>query len=159
MLNNLCDLYLPEPVRTKKLAILNYYDKNFIFDTNKLYNGYMNVSINRLAIVYMVSSLRKEDIISYGVPLKYKDVRITREEAFIIATNYINNEFSDGKNRFLKLDYKYGIPLVWHFSIFEEDPDPDIAGWGSVKIDKLDGHIWSEYEYYEYLYDYNNILT
>ncbi|MEQ4192345.1 hypothetical protein ABNM11_27365, partial [Pseudomonas syringae] len=46
-------------------------------------------------------------------------------------------------------------PVFWVFSIVGGDEGK--VG-GVVMIDRLDGHVWGELEYIEYMYDYNNVL-
>ena len=156
-----CDLYLEYPLISGRLGIISFFDKKFIFDKDRSYQGYLNIALPRLRLVSVITSLREENYYTaYNIPINYRDniiegKYITENEAFFIASNHINvcEQYLCSSNRYI-------TPMVWNFKILEKDKDNAKNKIGArILIDKLDGHIWSDDEYYTYLYDYNNILA
>ena len=150
----MCDIFLADTTKTSSLKFLSLLDKNFTYNKDKEYSGYMDICVHRIKLIPQISLLREEGIKSYSVPINYKNAKqITKEEAFSIAEGDI-----DKTKGYIIMDDKFlpnNIPLVWLFSFINNDKD--IIG-GKVIVDRIDGHIWTSDEFYKYMYDYNNIF-
>jgi hypothetical protein len=150
-MKKLCDVYLLSDVQGNKLPCM---PPNYIsIDPAKIYTGYLNMSLNRIKCVAVVSKFRRHGLICYGAPIKYRDVaNVTVETAFSIAVNRAN---SLGCVIQLPISCRNSSPPVfWSFKL---NCGADFVG-GAVAVDRLDGHVWSEDEVEEYMYDYNNIF-
>jgi len=151
-----CDLYLFDPVQSERLRFLSLYDSFFVYDKDKSYSGFVGVNIDRVKLVSVVSDLRFNGIASASVPIKYKDRQnIEKETAVDIATKYALTRLgASGVNASNRSKVS---PVVWMFEV-KYERDPYGAAGGVVMVDRVDGHVWSQSEYEEYQYDYNNVF-
>lgn len=150
-----CDLYLNESINSSDFKFIKIFDKNFIYDEKKTYSGYLNVNIDRIKMVSLVTELRNKGVCAYSVPVEYRDKNnLSQEQAFIYASAYAESQKFNviiDLNRTAK-----AAPVFWLFNIVN---DSEERAGGIVRVDKLDGHIWSLLEYEEYMHDYNNQLS
>lgn len=150
-----CDLYLSESVCSPEFKYLKIYAQNFVYEESKKYSGYLEVNVDRIKLLVIVSELKKKGITSYSVPIKYRDSEnLTIEQALVLAQKYA--ESLGGK---IVPDHKNTPsmpPLFWQFSMSGSELD-EKAG-GIVMIDRVDGHVWDLNEHEEYMHDFNNIF-
>ncbi|WP_155720403.1 hypothetical protein [Burkholderia anthina] len=102
-----------------------------------------------------MSELRKKEVLSFSVPVEYRDGKIVDvREAMEIAENYAKSIGC----LIVGASPRSGFaPLFWVFDIASKEGGIDKVG-GVVMVDKLDGHVWTMAEYEEYMYDYNNVF-
>lgn len=148
-----CDLYLCSPVDASRLKIVRLFDKSFSCDDGKVVDGYLFVNISRVKLVSIVSTLRREHIPCFSIPVEYRDGDISLEAACEVAKNYAESHGDDVGIR----DQMQYPPLFWSFSLIPGNSAEKKAG-GVLMVDRLDGHIWTIEEYEEYMYDYNNVF-
>jgi sialic acid synthase SpsE len=152
-MNNTCDLFLVTPSNASELRYLGFLAKKFVYQANLTYNGYLNISANRVKLIPLISLLKKQGVSVYSVPIDYKNSNlISKEAAFQIASECARKEN-------LRTSFDSSIvqninPLIWSFS--SSSLIRETAG-GVIMVDRLDGHIWSSDELETYMYDYNNI--
>ena len=147
-----CDLFLDCQTNNDTLRFINLFDKSFKYKPNKTYCGYLNICMERISLIPIINTLNSKKINVFSVPLKYKHGTITEEEAFNIAkekSRYNNIEpiFHSTFNRHTALFYYFE-------TIFLGDNSYGFLSSG-IRVDKLDGHVWSDFEYYKYMYDFN----
>ncbi|MCL9845569.1 hypothetical protein [Ralstonia solanacearum] len=114
----------------------------------------MNINVDRIKLVSLVSELRKYGVGCFSVPVEYRDKSVLSVgDALILAREgaaarglSVSDSAREG-----------GSPLFWMFDLIGEGRSVDGAG-GCVMIDRIDGRVWSAAEYEEYMYDYNNIF-
>ncbi|MGL4283693.1 MAG: hypothetical protein ACRCSI_08790 [Eubacterium aggregans] len=150
-----CDLYFVDAIQCDHLRFVSIFDKQFIFDKEKKYSGYIGANILRIKALHLLRELKKLGVKCFLVPIDYRDKpNISRNAAFQIAVTYAT---SHGYGVTEKYDYVVDFaPLFWSFKIIN---DPDQRAGGVIWIDRLDGHRWGSDEYEEYMYDFNNILS
>lgn len=152
-MNNLCDLYLPTRSISTEFRFVKIFDKSFIYEENKFYEGFLNITVERISLLNLIFELRKKGITAYSVPIDYREAKIGKQEAFEIACTFAKkNDFIVSENAF---NVSNEIPLFWSFSF--TDKAYDIVG-GILRFDRLDGHEWSNLDYLMYMHDYNHIL-
>lgn len=157
-MQKVCDLYIPEASNNDCLRLLHVFDKKFIYKNTCKYFGYLQTNISRLKLVSIVVELRKKGIQSFNVPIDYRNNKnLTIDEALLFANKYADsNGIKIGRS--FKNSQIYLPPVFWYFTaLYDENGGDEMVG-SSVKVDCLDGHIWGDEEYREYMYDYNNVL-
>ena len=146
MLNDLCDLYLPNPVISDEFKYVRIFDKTFIYEEGKEYCGYLNITVERIRMLDLIVEFRKRGLTVYSVPIDYQNASITKREAYEIANKYANeNEFLVGEDAFYVSNE---VPLFWAFPY--TDKEEKIVG-GILRFDRLDGHHWSAIDYRKYI--------
>ncbi|WP_175957650.1 hypothetical protein [Burkholderia sp. BCC0405] len=154
-MNRICDLYLPVESRSTEIRFLKLFDTGFSYDAEQSYSGFMNVNVSRIKLVSVVSELRKKGVLSFSVPVEYREGKIVGVgEAKEIAEGYAKSIDCLIAGTSPRSGY---APLFWAFDIASGVDGADKVG-GIVMVDKLDGHIWTMDEYEEYMYDYNNVF-
>jgi hypothetical protein len=155
-MNQLCDLYFPVATQSNRLKFITIFDKNFVFDAEKIYQGYLGVNIKRIKLISILDDLRKNKIQVFSAPIAYRDQKnISEENAFQIA-----KEHSQKENK--KIDRTpqewQSFPAYFRFPLTDSDDTSGDKAGGSICIDRLDGHVWTNDESEEYFYDYNNLF-
>lgn len=84
-MNDICDLYLPEPVISSEFKYLHIFDKSFSYQEGKEYRGYVGVKIKRIKMLSVIVRLREKNITAFSVLIEYRNANITKEKAFEIA--------------------------------------------------------------------------
>ena len=154
-MNRICDLYLPVGTKSPDIKFLRLFDAGFSYDAERSYSGFMDVNIARIKLVSVVSELRKKGVVSFGVPVEYRDSPIVdANEAAAIAERYAKSIGCLLPGAGPREGY---APLFWVFDIVGAADSEDKVG-GVVMVDRLDGHVWTMPEYEEYMYDYNNVF-
>ncbi len=150
-----CDIYFSEPTRTDRLKFVSMFDKNFRYEEGKVYVGYLGVNVDRVKLVSIVSDLRKSNIACFSAPIEYRDnEKLSLDAAIVLANEYAKSiENSVALSSMLK---SKSPPVYWAFDLKNEGFEGKAGG--VVMVDRIDGHIWSQREYEEYMYDFNNIL-
>lgn len=148
-----CDLYFPKELDDySPLQYLHLYQPDFIYDLKQCYTGYLNVNVRRIALVNFVLEFRKRKMQIYNVSVQYRDRKnLSQDEAFECALKQINLE-----TQHINKTCEYNSPVVWHFPLIFLNGD-EKAG-ASISVDKQDGHIWTQDELEEYLYDFNGLI-
>ncbi|MEO7888246.1 MAG: hypothetical protein ABIR76_16070 [Polaromonas sp.] len=150
-----CDLYFYDAVKSDRLKFIELFDKNFVFDSEKVYVGFLHASADRVKLVSVVSDLRRNGIVCFSVPIAYREQKtISMEIAFDLAIEYAKTV---GATVAVSIRHQRIPPVFWAFDLVPENNEEEKSG-GVVMIDRLDGHVWTSSEYEEYLYDYNNVL-
>lgn len=150
-----CDLYFYDSVKSGHLKFVELLDKNFTYDQEKSYVGFLRASVDRVKLVSVVSDLRRNGIACFSVPIAYRDHEtIPMEAAFDLATKHAK---SFGATVAVSIRHQRVPPVLWAFDLLHGNDEEEKSG-GVVMIDRLDGHVWTSSEYEEYLYDYNNVL-
>lgn len=151
-----CDLYLSEAATSDRLKFVSLFDKSFVFDPLKTYSGYLHVNVDRVKLVPVVSDLRKCGITCFSVPIEYRDrenlpmsdaLRLANERARSLRASAFSSAGRGAKSP----------PVIWCFDLRYERASDEKAD-GVVLIDRIDGHVWTDSDYEEYMYDYNNIF-
>lgn len=154
-MNNICDLYFTHPTNDTQLRFIGLFDKDFKFQEDKLYNGYVGTAIHRVKLIPMINSLRRSGIEVYSVPIDYRErASISKSEAFKIAEAHAQKS-----NMQASFDLPPGAkepPLFWIFPLRSLTGEERIGG--TVVIDRIDGHRWTLDELDQYMYDYNNLF-
>lgn len=149
-----CDLFLLNEYKGSDLGPLHIFDKGFVYRPEKKYSGFLGLNVDRIKMVSIVVELRRKRLEVFSSDVRYRDLKnISAEEAARLAYGY-----AAAKGINLEFDYFWSMknpPVFWGFRIVCGDAD---RTGGIVMIDRLDGHVWNDSEYAEYLYDYNNIL-
>lgn len=150
-----CDLYFYDEVKSDKLRFVGLLDKDFVFDDEKSYFGFLQLNIDRVKLVPVVTELRRTKVTCFSVPIEYRDFpNIPVDVAFNIAAE--NAKALDATVAF-SARLEKSAPVFWIFDlIFNQHVEEKIGG--VMMIDRLDGHVWTLPEYEEYFYDYNNIF-
>jgi len=150
-----CDLYFCDSVNSSRLKFLELFDKNFLYDSKKSYSGFLHTNVDRVKLVSVVSDLKRHGIICFSAPIEYRDREtISMEAAFDFATKHAN---AYGASVAISMRHQKIPPVFWIFDQLPGGNSEEKSG-GVVMIDRLDGHVWTDSEYEEYLYDYNNVL-
>lgn len=150
-----CDLYFCDTVKSDRLKFIELFDKSFVFESEKSYLGFLQVSVNRVKLVSVVSDLKRNGITCFSAPIAYRDCEtISMETAFDVATEHAK---AFGTSVVVSVLRQKAPPLYWIFDLLPGIAAEEKSG-GVVMIDKLDGHVWTYSEYEEYMYDYNNVL-
>lgn len=151
-MNSFCDIFLVTPTKSNSLRFLGLLDKNFSYQHDVEYSGYVGVSINRVKLIPLIDLLKKQGVSVYSVPINYKvENSLSKEKAFDIA-----KLFAKDNRLVVSMDSALvdnNNPLVWKFSASAMSEE---KSGGVVMVDRLDGHIWSLDEFDTYMYDYNN---
>lgn len=149
-----CDAFVLGQHRGAELGPLRIFDKDFVCEPEKEYSGYLGLNVHRVKMVSIVTELRCKGIEAYSCPVRYRDVtNIRYEKAAGFASDHAK---AKGFNIvFDSFRAKKSPPVFWVFSIVGRG-EGEVGG--VVMVDRLDGHMWGELEYLEYMYDYNNIL-
>lgn len=153
-MRKICDLYVCEETRSSQLRFVRLFDDNFNCRDDVICSGYLNINVDRIKLVSLVSELRKYGVGCFSVPVEYRDKSVLSVgDALILAREgaaarglSVSDSAREG-----------GSPLFWMFDLIGEGRSVDGAG-GCVMIDRIDGRVWSAAEYEEYMYDYNNIF-
>ncbi|VWD33747.1 hypothetical protein BCO18442_04844 [Burkholderia contaminans] len=154
-MNKICDLYLPVESMSVDIMFLRLFDSGFSYDAERSYSGFMNVNVSRVKLVSVVSDLRKKGVLSFSVPVEYRDGKVVDvREAMEIAEGYAKSSGCLIAGASPRSEF---APLFWVFDIVSKEGGADKVG-GVVMVDKLDGHVWTMAEYEEYMYDYNNVF-
>lgn len=150
------DLYLCESVRSERLKFIHIFDRNFSYDAEKYYSGYLGINVGRVKLISVISDLRAHKVDCFGVPIEYRDFEnISMSRAFDFAKKYASGA---GASVFeISQPQSKCPPVYWRFGLNQENGIEEKAG-GIVMIDRLDGHVWTDAENDEYMYDYNNIF-
>jgi len=151
-----CDLYLCDSVVTDRLKFVALFDKSFVFEHGKAYTGYLNISVDRVKLISVVSDLRKNGFNSFSVPIEYKDHgNVPISHALCLANEHARNLRASAV---LQVGRKSKCPpVIWCFDLRYEHSSDEKSG-GVVMVDRVDGHVWTSLEYEEYMYDYNNLF-
>ncbi len=151
-----CDIYLCDPVRTDRLRFASLFDKSFQYDENKTYVGYLGLNIDRVKLVSVVLDLKKNGVACFSVSIEYRvDGNLPIETAADIASEYaMSIGASAAPSAMLKSKCP---PVYWIFDLRNNEENQGNVG-GVVMVDRIDGHVWSQSENEEYMYDFNNIL-
>jgi len=151
-----CDLYLSMPVRSERLKFIQIFDKEFLYDAEKTYGGYLKINVDRIKLISVICDLRAHKINCFSVPIEYRDcTNISENQAFVLAKNYANGI---GASVYDAIQFQSMCPPVhWIFGLKYSSATEEKVG-GVVMIDRLDGHAWTNSEREEYMYDYNNVL-
>ncbi len=84
-----CDLYFYGAVKSARLKFIELFDKNFVYDSEKSYVGFLHVNVDRIKLVSVVSDLRRNGIACFNVPIAYRDHEtISMETALDLATEH-----------------------------------------------------------------------
>lgn len=148
-----CDLFLDCQINDNSLKFLELLDRNFKYNQDKLYHGYLNISVERLKLIPLISIMKNKKINYYSVPLQYKNnTNITEQESFQIAKKSIKYKEIE-----LLIDSKFNhhTPLFYSFKTVFIGNNPNGFMPNNIMIDKIDGHLWSDFEYDKYMYDFN----
>ncbi|GAB7530442.1 hypothetical protein PS3A_28530 [Pseudomonas sp. 3A(2025)] len=148
-----CDLYSTEVITSPTLRFLKLYDDTVDYLQVLNRSGYCGVSIERINMLRLIVDLRRDGFNASSIPVCYKSASLlTRQACFALAENYASSQgFSILADVFQKLE----IPIYHTFSIIQRSEEK--AG-GIVRVDRLDGHIWTMLEFEEYMHDYNGVL-
>lgn len=150
-----CDLYFFDGVKSDRLKFIELFDKNFVYNNQKSYVGFLHANVDRVKLVSVVTDLRRNGIACFSVPVAYRDHEtISMETALDLA---IERAKTFGASATTSTRHEKAPPVFWAFDLMPEETADEKSG-GVVMIDRLDGHIWTDSEYEEYLYDYNNVL-
>jgi hypothetical protein len=151
-----CDIYLCESVRTDRLKFIELFDHSFRYEEYRIYQGYLGVSVDRLKLIPVVSDLRKNHVSCFSVPIEYRDYsNFSFTDAAMKAAQYaeIRGEVIASP----EVLQSKSAPVYWVFGLINLGGDCEKAG-GTVAVDRIDGHIWTQSEIEEYMYDFNNIF-
>ncbi len=148
-----CDLYSSGSISSKKLRFLSLYDKSFEYKEGACISGYFGVKVDRISLVRIIVDLRSEGFNCLSIPMCYKTSRLlTVSECLNIGRKYAsNNNISISEIERMLPD----LPFCFNFDVMGGVEER--AG-GIVRVDKLDGHIWTLSEVEEYMHDYNGLL-
>lgn len=155
---NLCDIFLMKKTLGSNIFPLGRPAvRGVVFDKNFYYQGFLGYSIDRLLGVALIMSLRRSGIDALNVPIRYRDGNLlTLEE----VTARVKGQVPKG-SEVLPVEVDVNLLHPMRVAFKTDAPEFSIAngeGGGRVVGDRLDGHIWSDYEQAEYAYDYNNLL-
>lgn len=149
-----CDAFVLGQHKGAEFGPLRIFDKNFLCEPEKIYSGYLGLNVHRVKMVSIVTELKRKGIEVFSAPVRYRDVNnIDFDKAAAFAL-----EYAKAKRFNVVFDSSRATkspPVFWVFSIVGRSEEK--VG-GVVMIDRLDGHVWNELEYVEYMYDYNNVL-
>ncbi|WP_448650375.1 hypothetical protein ACSHWC_20690 [Pseudomonas fluorescens] len=147
-------MFLLNEYEGTELGPLHVFDKGFMCVPGKKYSGFLGLNIDRVKMVSIVVALRRKGLEVFSSSVRYRDIsNIDIERATKLASDY-----SATKGFHVVYDPVWSMkdpPVFWSFRIVSTG---EVRVGGAVMIDKVDGHVWSDTEYLEYLYDYNNIL-
>jgi hypothetical protein len=73
-MHNKCDLYLCETANSLHFKYLKIYDKNFVYEEDKTYRGYIGVNVERIKLIVFVSELREKKF-APSVPLLSTEIK------------------------------------------------------------------------------------
>lgn len=147
-----CDLFLDCQANDDILRFIGLFDKSFKYDPNKIYSGYLNICMERISLIPIMNTLNSKKISAFSVPLYYKHGTITEEDAFNIAKD---KSMHKNIEPIFHSTFNRHTPLFYYFeTIFLGDNTDGFLPSG-IRIDKLDGHVWSDFEYDKYMYDFN----
>lgn len=148
-----CDLFLDCQTNDKSLKFLEILDSSFQYSSDNLYCGYLDVCVERLKLIPLIDMLKGNNISYFSVPLYYKNsIHISKLEAFDRAKKIAKQR---GVEPIISSVFNRDTPL---FYLFQVKPSMDgFDGFISncIIIDKIDGHVWSDFEYDKYMYDFN----
>ncbi|MDY4282990.1 hypothetical protein [Xanthomonas sp. LF06-19] len=148
-----CDLFSFEVVTSERLKLIGIYDKDFRYKEGG-FQGYFGVKIERINLVRILIDLRSLGINCFSVPHCYKEKRLLgKSECLRFAKKYASSIGASVAEEGILLSP--GLPLYQTFNIV--DSCQEKAG-GVVRVDRLDGHIWTLLEFEEYMYDFNGLL-
>lgn len=148
-----CDLYLCAEADVSQFRMLRLFDKEVILEEGTVRSGYLFVNIERVKLVAVVSDLRRRNVPCFSVPIEYRDSRLTYGAAFEIAKKHA----AEQGVLVGEIGQERRPPLFWSFSQVGIGPAETKTG-GVLMVDRLDGHLWSQSEHEEYMYDFNNIF-
>ncbi|MBB3428193.1 hypothetical protein FHT85_005214 [Rhizobium sp. BK312] len=160
-LKQICDIYLTSSVGGDHgcLQGLNLFTTAGLIDRQKVYREYLRVDLQRLQAVSAVTCLRQSDVVSFSVPIEYRDnENIPQEKARAIADDFLKDSDEQLAG---SAAMELCPPVFWAFRISKRAFNPDVeerSGSKQIYIDRIDGRIWSYQEVLEYNYDYNNLL-
>jgi hypothetical protein len=153
-MGKICDLYLCDSIKSDRLRFIRLFAREFSFDPDVFYRGYLRINVDRVKLVSVISELRKGGIKCFSVPVEYRDRDvISVDEAFALASEYAHSLNLSITPR--SGEQPCEIPLFWSFNLTGDENEK--VG-GIVMVDRMDGHIWKNDEYEEYMYDYNNVF-
>jgi len=151
-----CDLYLCNGIRSERLKFVKIFDDNFSYDSERIYLGYLGINVNRIKLVSVVSDLKGHEIPCFSVPTIYREnENISSNQAMELANKYALNLGASVLQ--VIRSQPQCPPVYWAFGLKCNDDVAEKVG-GVVLIDRIDGHVWTNSEYEEYMYDYNNIF-
>jgi len=151
-----CDVYLASSIRGDHACLqgLNFFLAAAVIDRNKLYRGYLRLDLQRLQAVTAVSCLRQSNLVSFSVPIEYRDnENIPQEKARVIAECFLKDSDEQLAHNAAR---ELCPPVFWEFRISKRAFDPDVeerAGSKHIYTDRIDGRIWSYQEVLEYNYE------
>jgi hypothetical protein len=148
-----CDLYLCADTDVSQIKMLRLFDKDVLPEKDTVRSGYLFVNVERVKLVAVVSDLRRRGVPCFSVPIEYRNSVHTYAEAFEIAQKHA----AEQGVLVAQIDQERCPPLYWSFRLICIGLGEQKAG-GILMVDRLDGHVWSQNEYEEYMYDYNNIF-
>ncbi|WP_124459409.1 hypothetical protein [Variovorax sp. KBW07] len=131
--------------------------KGVVIDENRYYKGFLGYGIDRLLGVALVTSFRRDGIDALNVPVGYRDGNLLTPEEMV---DRVKGQLTKGSEL---LPAKIDENLLHPMKVIFKTNAPEFLivngeGGGRIVVDRLDGHIWSDYEQAEYAYDYNNLL-
>lgn len=148
-----CDLFLNCQTNDDILRCISLFDKSFKYNPNKMYSGYLNIRMERINLIPIMNTLNNKKISAFSVPLYYKGGSITKEEAFNIAKDTLKYKNIEP---IFDSEFNEHTPLFYSFATIFLGDNPDGFLPNNIRVDKLDGHLWSDFEYCQYMYDFNN---
>ncbi len=148
-----CDLFLLGEYSGVEFKLLHIFDRGFACELNGVYSGYLGLNIERVKMVSILLELKGRGVEAFSLPVLYRDLdNISFEDSKEIASSYAE---SKGFEVFFDCSRSEKMsPVFWAFRV---SGGSERVG-GFVMVDRLDGHVWSELEYSEYMYDFNNVL-
>ena len=150
-----CDLYFHDAVKSDRLKFIELFDKNFVYENEKYYVGFLRINVDRIKLVSVVSDLRCNGVTCFSVPIAYRDYEVISMMAALDLANRYAKSF--GASAVISERHQKAPPVFWAFDLIHSGNQEEKSG-GTVMVDRLDGHVWTYSEYEEYLYDYNNLL-
>lgn len=150
------DLYICTAAQSERFRFIRVFDKNFYYEADKIYVGFLGINVNRIKLISVISDLRAHRIDCFGVPVEYRDrenISMSRALDFAkIHANGIGASVLEEAQPPSKCP-----PVYWKFSLISKNSTEEKAG-GLVMVDRIDGHVWTDAENEEYMYDYNNVF-
>ncbi|WP_431112270.1 hypothetical protein [Variovorax paradoxus] len=147
-----CDIYLCHPAKTDRLKFVSLFDAGFIFHNQKEYEGYLNINVKRIKLISVLTDLRRNGFECFSVPVEYRDCQnLPLNAALDLANTQAKKIGASVASQTPKCS-----PVFWLFDLRYENSVEKVAS--VVMIDRLDGHVWSDSEHEEYMYDYNSIF-
>ncbi|WP_152974254.1 hypothetical protein [Pseudomonas asplenii] len=148
-----CDLFLSGEYSGGEFKFLRIFDRGFVCELGRVYSGYLGLNVERVKMVSILLELKRNGVDAFSLPIRYRDLNgVSFEESKEVASNY-----AESKGFGVFFDYSCSEKMPPAFWAFRLSGGIERVG-GFVMVDRLDGHVWSDLEYDEYMYDFNNVL-